>query len=502
MLSYAGVNLLLQDPQGETNRFLRRFLDERMASIFSETPIAVNEGRQNARLNNNQSSIAQVGLPVPNYPMPPTPRINTLYWPTGASRYAYGLFLINGAQLTQILTAVGNQNTPRPLIMGTPDAKTTYPAMSSVSTSMYLLPARPVSPPNVPANDRLWILPLVDDRYFWQFRSVSIINDGRVGSPSPSFSPVTWDDCFIGLATSLASSLTVDTITSDFGFPDFVEWKRDGENAAMLLDAAAQTVGQRVVRDWSTGNTYTLGYSSSISRYNANTANIVPGSGGWQIVAGGDFSSVSAGSILPSAVQVTFRSDDASKISGYGSVSVSGSIYEPTTVKTFHSTMPYSSPAASGLATAIADAYGGYLARRYDYDFDGIVPWTPTGYDDFVLWEYGVTKANKLVCQTRVQTLPYNFGITNLPVSTPSSSSGSGSIGIGSSSSSSGSTSSSGSASSSGSSGSSGPGSGSGSSNNNNNNNNNDCGCITVVTGISCVDGDLVVTTGSAKKCC
>jgi hypothetical protein len=463
VMSFANVPLLLEDPEGSAKRHIRRFLDERLASIFCETPIAINEGRNAGRFNNGQSSIAHVGLPVPNYPPCPTPRINSLYWPTGASRFSHGLFLINGANLSSILTACGNNNTPQSFKMGTIENA----AYAPIDTQMYLLPPRPVSPPGVAANDRLWLLPIVDERYFWQYRTVTIFNPRT----TPSFSPTSWTDCFTQLATYLGIAMSWDAVPGGYGVPEATEWKRDGENAAMLLDAAAHTVGMRVVRDWS-GATRVCQYATATADYATNLTTFAPSA-----VAGGDFSTQAVGSVVPEAIEIAFRSDDGSKIGGYLGYANPGSIFEPTRVKTFFSTIKYSNDGSVSLVLQAATDYWGWLTTRYDYDWAGIVPWSLTGYDDFVLWEFGVPKPGGMVAQTRVQSYPYNFGICNLPVDAPSSSS-SASSGSSASSHSGGSTV-------------SGSSSASGA-----------CGCITVVTGVSCSGSSLSVTYGSARGCC
>ena len=59
---------------------------------------------QRTRVNSISGKRAFVDMPTPNYPAPPIPRINTLYWPTGATRWATGLFLTNGEELKKILS--------------------------------------------------------------------------------------------------------------------------------------------------------------------------------------------------------------------------------------------------------------------------------------------------------------------------------------------------------------------------------------------------------------
>src|SRR6202012_3983184 len=57
------------------------------------------------------------------------------------------------------------------------------------------------------------------------------------------------------------------------------ELNRPGENAAVLLDAVAHSVGQRIVRDQA-GNVYAMGAATSAERVAANLELATPMAGG------------------------------------------------------------------------------------------------------------------------------------------------------------------------------------------------------------------------------
>lgn len=477
-MSFAGIPLLLQDPEGTSNQFVRRHLDERMASIFTPNLVCLNDGRNNARNNTLQGEIQQVGLPVPTYPPQPKPRINTLYWPTGACRWSQGLFLIDGYNMQQILQELTTSgsitvNSAELLSMTTPEN-----GNAGVEAAMYLLPPRPVSPSSVDITQRLWILPLVDARYFWQNMPVLNINYSS------------WNALFASLASSLGIELYVDPIAAVYGVPDPIDFKRKYDNAAMLLDAAAATIGMRVVVDWSAMDSYcggtayqVLGYTSSATEYAANKA--ATGAENVGTVAGGEIRYAQA-SMVPGFVAVTFRNNAETSIANVVTVPSLLASNDPSQTKYFHTTVSdenrVPSSYANNLANQIARDYYGWLVNsQFDIDLPGMFGWHATGYDDFALWEYGVRKDKKAkhVGQTRIQSLPYNFGHCNIPLqqSTSSSSSSSPSSSSGSNPSSSSSVSGSGSSSSS-------------------------CGCVTVVTAVSCSSGGLSVTYGSARGCC
>lgn len=473
MLSFAGIPLLLHDPEGAANEYVRKHLDERIASIFTPELIWQNDGRAAPRTNNPQTSIQQVGLPVPTYPQQPRPRINTLYWPTGATRWSQGLFLIDGYNLAAILDTMTTSgglaaNIPQPFIMTTPES-----GDEGVDALMYLLPPRPVSPPNVDENSRLWILPLVDERYFWQ------------SIPVPDIDVSSWDGVFEAIATALNVELYVDDISPAYGIPDPVEWARKWENAAMLLDAAATTIGKRFVADWSAIGAFdettayqVLSYESSETNYADNLT--LQGDEGIGIVAGGFFSLFAKASVTPGQVLVTFRNDQQTTIANTIEINGPTGPCDPSQTKVFHTTITDNyrvvAESSQALADQIADDCYGWLSLRYDFDLAGIVGWHSTGFDDFVLWEYGVKKGRKKVyqAQTRVQSLPYNFGYSLVPVQPlPTSSSSSSS--------------------------SSGSGSGSTSSTTSTS---QPCGCVQAVTGVLCVGGQIQQGSAWVQRCC
>lgn len=492
MITYAGVPLLLEDPGGAAKRHIRRYIDERMASIFTPNLTAYVESRQQARANNGEVMIQQVGIPVPNYQELPKPQINTLYWPMGATRWSYGLFLVSGDTLNAIVSSMTSSgglqlNAPQEFRMSTPDQ-----TGEGVVTSLYMLPPRAVSPTNVPAGYRLWIVPLVDSRYFWQWKNVLFMN------------PFTWSDILVAIQTALGVTITADAVSANYQYPDQIEWKRDFENAAILLDALAHTVGMRFVKDWysnlpTTSDCRLVTGTTAESDYLAMKTSTLTTNAH---ISGDDLSIISSASQMPGQVFVTFRNKTKTAVYDAFYADCPVTPFDPSQTKIFHcgaisegvvsatrvgitgTEVPF------GLTTQIATDYYKWQTRKYDYTFGGIAPWRPSGFDDCIIWEYAVPKGKKRVIQTRIQSMPYNFGVTNLPISFNATSSSSSSLSSASSSSPS-------SSSQSQSSGSSGSGS-SGSSSSV-----TGCGCVSVVTLVQCTpEGGLLVQNGTAAQCC
>jgi hypothetical protein len=102
-ISFAGVDLLLEDPGGVFQSWLDRNLSLQDMRLFGSEPVAYREGRDGSRHHENREG---VGLPLLNWSAPPRPKLNTLWMPTGASRWGVGLFLASDAQLTEIIEAI------------------------------------------------------------------------------------------------------------------------------------------------------------------------------------------------------------------------------------------------------------------------------------------------------------------------------------------------------------------------------------------------------------
>lgn len=191
-------------------------------------------------------------------------RSNTLYWPTGASRWGMGFFWCAEEDLADVRTVVygeaGDEYNAATLSMD--DGENT-----AVETSMWMLPPIPVAPQKVTYNasdvathglvswlvpvtqadtarERLqdgqpaYLLPLVDARYFWWLKAGNI--DVTAGT-------TTWAQVYTAIASALGISITVETVNSAYLKPP-AELSNRYTHLPLLLDAVAHCVGQRFVR--------------------------------------------------------------------------------------------------------------------------------------------------------------------------------------------------------------------------------------------------------------
>lgn len=419
-LSYAGVDLLLDDPDGAIQAYIDKWhaLDDirpcqdtmaRRGNLATHT-----KGQKNGR-----------GLPIPNYPPPPPVRLNSLYWPTGAARWATFFALttaedgatIQAAYKAAAATADSQSSTMPKLILD--DGTTT------LEVEMHLLSPRVVTVDSGEGESRqLWILPLVDDRWFWQFQ--------HVGADETNLT---------NIQTAIGRTITAESPHADYVEPDFLELNRSNENAAILIDAFAHGFGQRFVRRLDATNHLLTWAASSATLVDENLTD-------YRQIAGGQASHFYPGAAnpapVPAKVRTTFRfwrdgmvldndfdhrasvfdivapteySIDVDAEDVLGGTPPQGIVAGLT--KTYHTTMyamigysasersnPSNLTEMENLAERIATDYYASLDHQYDYTFAGIKAWKLTGYDDHL--EIRMDSASGAV--TRVMSSPPNFG--------------------------------------------------------------------------------------------
>lgn len=407
MLTIDDIPLLIEDAPAELHDWQARFQSLDDLRQFGCLPPALQSERNGSR--NQQKS--GVGLPLPNYSLPHGARLSTLYWPTGAARWAFGFFLADGTRKNQIMARAQNGGNTRAvrLQIGDEDHSTMF-------VDLWALPPHPVSAYDAGSqSERLWVIPLVDERYWWQFVD---LDDFAVGKQT------TWSALISQLSSRLGRSISVGAIDAAYLQPDPAELTRKFDNAALLLDAVAASVGCRVVFRFYNG-VFELVLESTADAADTHTANLSRGL--WQMVAGGKITDTGH---EPETVVVTFpkwswgvpwcngdlwHADSAGDTSG------------PTpdnSVKVIHSSAyadfsgiyaggtPKNASTLQALANAIKQDYYYWLRENYDYTYAGIKAWKPSGYDDYVEWSFGRQLGDgSRIAHTRIASQPHNFGV-------------------------------------------------------------------------------------------
>lgn len=215
MISYAGVGL--NTPEPEQAEYDKTWLDH---SWIEEFAIRTWPG------------IDLIGLGFRGY-IPKGPvLLNTLRWPRDASRFAVGHFLATTHRVDAIREVIyggGSTYISAPLVMDD--------GSNEITTNMWMLPPRPFNQVNV-GSDELYMITLVDDRFFWWFKSANINVIGGV---------TTWTSMYTSIGSALGVSISVDTIPAAYLKPSN-DFNSNYRALPVLLDAVAYSVGQRIIR--------------------------------------------------------------------------------------------------------------------------------------------------------------------------------------------------------------------------------------------------------------
>jgi len=157
-------------------------------------------------------------------------KLNAFYNPWGASRWGYAFVLAD----YKMLNAINAQNSDGAAL----PFKIDDGVGNSITTNLHMLTPVPLSKINAIPSLPLFLLPLADERQRLWERSAEIeIDEGAT----------TWTSLFTAIATAMNITLTVDPISAAYLKPS------NGltvtcQHLPMLLDLAASSVGQRVVR--------------------------------------------------------------------------------------------------------------------------------------------------------------------------------------------------------------------------------------------------------------
>lgn len=169
-------------------------------------------------------------------------KLGRLYWPRNASQYAIGRFLATEPELDLIRRKAYQ-----------PDSRGVVPldlviddGTNSITTELYMLPPRPIfqwdgdpatRSGEVDTSTNLYLLTLVDERYWWWRKSAAItVSSGQ-----------SWETLYTAIGAALGITITVDTIPEAYMSPS-QDLTSKYDFLPTLLDAVAYSVGQRICR--------------------------------------------------------------------------------------------------------------------------------------------------------------------------------------------------------------------------------------------------------------
>lgn len=446
-ISFRGVDMLLSDENGLAEKFCR---------AYSRWPQSV--------IRNPPPSAASVEpIPRPNWPDMPSLGINCLYYPTGASRWACGLFLTDWEGMEALTDVVGGElkmdleHAVADVTIPGISPTVTWNAGAPFSVYMHKLDPIPLSTPEHGNTDTLWVIPLVCERYFWQGLTAHLKSSDTWANLITELSKALSDQLFSGVYETVFVKREMDfpgtLIDPAISVPDRCFFGDQPVNVANAMDAACWALGLRFVPERLTNpnpppdtppdSTYyrlmrpddrSTTYPGAVTLYEAQREALAVSDGavielgvlyGGIGVAGGDNASTvngSSGADIPNNVQMLFMELPATTGGiSYTATQTTGL----TTSGTFdHRVWCPAVPKAGYnhdldlIAELWAASFGAWLKMRMHWTWAGGPTLRFSGYEDYQLFEHslrnGVPRG-----MTRIESLPRNWGWEFVPLQLP-----------------------------------------------------------------------------------
>jgi hypothetical protein len=202
--------------------------------------------------------LSQIAFPTGVEP-PRAPMLQVFRWPAwGACRFAHGWFLASTNQVNQLQQVAfqggpGGKPLPVPLAMDSPgqrsaEALTTNVYILAMTPLLRVLPGESDADPYV---NGLYVLTLVDERFFWWGIPSPVFNilanTAPPITPPPPPAPVQWTDLIRLCSTALGESISADAIPGVYLVPS-TALNANYEVIPPVLDAIASNIGMRFVR--------------------------------------------------------------------------------------------------------------------------------------------------------------------------------------------------------------------------------------------------------------
>jgi len=330
-------------------------------------------------------------------------RFGTLVWPSGASRFSYGHYLVDEPGLKDIrdyVYSASGSYSYRPADLVIADGKHT------VTTSMWMLPPRALD-----RVDRytpgLYLLTLVDERFFWWYRGGTLSLNGST----------TFAEAYSQMRTllELPASIQYDDIHADYSTPS-TQLASSYRPAPLILDALAAACGQRIVRRLD-GTVYAMSASESLTRMTTNLALENTASDPQKRLAGHEYDFANpAGppgqdlkSLVPASVVVVTAMGLGGAESTTETVTLSSlSLAEYGMVggwqgkKLLYPVMPSDASTHTAYARRLARDWYLWRLARAEARYEGILPWLMEGHTQVVEFEHGAE-----ILSTRVYRGPF-----------------------------------------------------------------------------------------------
>jgi hypothetical protein len=330
------------------------------------------------------------GVQVPPFSPRPRLKLNQLYWPTGASRFACGVFLVDDVSVQQMSGAN--------VLKVTRDAATVFAATME--------PLNPRRLTSTDGSNPLWLLPLVCRRWLLNRTASSAY------SLTAADTATTWKGLIEGFLEG--EGLTAPAAHADYMTPEMVLWAGAGMLGRFeLADAAAANCGLRLVYRPDGGGTGGMAWecqdpATAEAEYDANLAD------DWAMTRGGTSDDQTLRAPYPGEIWVEFGADhytDAgvdlgkniyegiaeNRAGGAGGVAADGVVRLGSSAWHRSGIGSPNTSELDSLRSRLATDIFDWTKILYDYTFCDTQPWTINGYDDFVLFDFGSLSRSKRV---------------------------------------------------------------------------------------------------------
>jgi hypothetical protein len=355
----------------------------------------------------------RAGIFASPYPEIPSPQINELIVPTGASRYARTLVVVDRETLETIATSLWGSS----VSLGSGSLPTSWGDSQNAAELKFLYNEKTfvhdmhsLAPVLLDATGtrQLWLLPLVDERYFWN-RTAELADLESIDS---------WESLVASLSTILDTTLSVGAaVDANYGEPD-KECLRDSQaSCGALLDTIALSIGRRFVFESISSHTLRSA-SGDTTKLNTNLelpdlrlGGLVPRTAIQRKAVGVGRKTFdywgNADDLAIEEADIDDGSESKARLVVYCAWFLENFTNDYTGLPEVD---PDSQYAFESLVSRIANDHLAWGAKQYTASFAGVAEWDLCGHDDYLSIACTESNSGGLSLTTKVVSLPPDFG--------------------------------------------------------------------------------------------
>jgi hypothetical protein len=422
MIKFGSTTLSMPDPNGQLKKHVETYLRN-----VHRKPIGP-----------SQASVTQRGTNILyfNHPELPETDINQLVVPTGATRWSSAYLLATDSQKAAIYAEAGLG----PLILNYRSEVSShrYNASGSFVSSddrprvlltMWALPPLPIPPVIINTRENslaqgFWLIPIVDERYFWQFQNTGLISEEDFTAVESATTSTLLLEYLFSKTTSGTAGFTILDLHADYDdfLPD-VQTDNNYEPLAPFLESVAAQLGLTIVPNmtWADHQAPTSGKkfalldpakSLALHADNMNGVGTLEGSSGSGSTAEdigvpslilGDQFQTQPGIMAPYRVLVANNDE-------FIAVTAGSAGYTRDTVAETEIVLRYAwtDTTTAGLALRIATDFYARFAVQFDQTFRGIQQFQPNAFHDVIIHRQDIGSEG-IWPLTRMRSIPFGL---------------------------------------------------------------------------------------------